>query len=198
MAKENILDKYADLFPKHNLQVDTFVDDLIQLKTQKNPKKLIEYWRGLGVEGNMENILSVTDKKDHDKIKILIYSMSEFLTEQYYIEYKTLLDINGHILEFVFAIFANPAPNLDIIKYFITVARNPRHYSPQMVKWFYEHVNPLLSDKELRDQFLENCATAVQRWVVTNRRNLQPKTKKYIDPILYKLIDRRCIPDGLL
>ena len=196
---ENILTKYADLFPDHNLSPETFVDDLFELKKKKSSKKLIEYWRKLDIEGTMENILSLSDKKDHNKIKILIYSMAEFLEEKEYIEFKKRLDIHGHILEFVFAIFAKPTPNMDIIKYFIMVARNPRHYSPEMVKWFYEKVNPLLKEnKELQYQFVENCTLAVQRWVITNRRNHQPKHKKPIDPILYKLIDKKLIPDGLL
>jgi len=199
MDEKSILAQYADLFPTHTLRVENFIDDLLQLKKKKNSQKLLEYWRNLGDEGNMENILSMTSKQDHDKIKILIYSMAEFLEEKDYVELKKRLDINGHILEFVFAIFAKPKPNLDIIRYFITVARNPRHYSPQMVKWFYEHVSPLIKeDNELSNQFLENCTTAVQRWVVTNKHSQQPKNKKSIDPILYDLIDKVCIPEGLL
>ncbi len=197
---KSISPEYADLFPAHTLCTSSFVDDLLSLKKSRNSKKLLAYWQKLDVEGTMENILSVSDKKDHDKIKILVYSMAEFLEESAYIEFKKRLDIHGHILEFVFAIFAKPSPNMAIIKYFITVARNPRHYSPEMVKWFYQHVSPLLnaSDGEIRKQFLENCTLAIQRWVITHRKNQPPKIKRPVDPILYKLIDRQLIPIGLI
>ena len=199
MSRAQILEKYADLFPSCDKWVDTFIEDLFNLSQEQDSAKLIQYWETLGEAGTMENILNTFNWKDHSKIKILIYSMSGFLNARDYMNFKKKLDINGHILEFVFAIFARPFPNLDIIRYFITVAKNPRHYQPQIIQWFYIHVTPLIADDmPLYKRFLENCTLAVQRWVNTNKHSKNTKCKKKIDPILYDLIPKSAIPIGLI
>lgn len=199
MSCSSILEKYADLFPDNKLCHDSFIDDLLEIKKNRDPRALLDYWEKLKSEGTMDNILVSFDRKEHDKIKILIYSMAEFLNISEYTEFKKKLDIHGHILEFVFAIFSKDSPNLDIIRYFITVAKNPRHYSPSVIKWFYSYVSPLIiDDTALHEQFVENCTLAVQRWVNTNQRNSYVKRKKKIDPLLYKFIPMHKLPEGLI
>lgn len=199
MSESHILEKYADLFPQCEEWTDSFIEDLFELNKEKDSKKLIEYWNKLNDAGTMENILASFNWKDHSKIKILIYSMSGFLSNADYITFKQKLGIHGHILEFVFAIFAKPVPNMDIIRYFIMVAKNPRHYPPHIIQWFYTKVAPLINDDAiLYNRFLENCTLAVQRWVSTNQRCKISKYKKKTYPTLNKLISRDKLPVGLI
>lgn len=167
------LHNYDDLFPKHRLNQDKFIDILEELQKNRDSKQVVDYWHTLDNEGNMFNILQTFSLPDlQEKIKSLIYSFAEFMTKEDFIEFKKMLCIHGHILEFVHAILNKPNPNYGIISYFVMVAKAPRHYDPQIIKWFWEKVVPLIEhDDEMKQQFLENCSNSIHRWIITQKKN---------------------------
>lgn len=191
---------YDDLFPKHNLNKFKFIDDLKKLKAARDSKKVVSYWTCLQNEGNMLNILQVFESSpaSQEKIKFLMYSFAEFMKEDDFVEFKKMLGIHGHILEFVRAILNQPTPNLEIVRYFIMVAKSPRHYDPQIIQWFWEKVSPLIEhDSEMKQQFLDNCSNSIHRWIVTQKRNKKYKTQ-FEDPPRYVTFEKYQIPSRLI
>jgi len=170
---------YEDLFPKHRLDKSKFLTDLVELKKMRNSEQVVAYWTSLDNEGNMFNILQVFESPEtQEKIKLVMYSFAEFMTKDDFVEFKKMLGVHGHILEFVHAILNKPDPNLEVVKYFIMVAKSPRHYEPQIIQWFWEQVNPLIEhDTEMKQQFLDNCSNSIHRWIVTQKRNKKYKTQ---------------------
>jgi hypothetical protein len=172
---------YADLFPKHRLDQDKFVTILEELQKNRDSKQVVTYWNTLDNEGNMFNILQTFSSQEiQNKIKSLIYSFAEFMTKEDFVEFKKMLCIHGHILEFVHAILNKPEPNYGIVSYFVMVAKAPRHYDPQIIKWFWEKVVPLIEhDDEMKQQFLENCSNSIHRWIITQKRNKNYRNQQH-------------------
>lgn len=187
------MENWYDLFPTHRLVKDDFLDILDKFRISKDSKAVLRYWRYLKEEGTMYNILYAMDKEDHWKTEVLIYSMSGFLTGSDYIEFKSLLGIHGHILEFLFAVDASP-PNIDVIKYFVQVAKSPRYQSPEIAEWFYSNVCQVLPDYLVED-FSTNCNNAIYRWL-NNKKNIK-RIKKKRDPDVLDTIINLVVPTGV-
>lgn len=171
---------YQDLFPKHRLNKQNFVDDLIKLQEERDSSNIVSYWKSLDNEGNMFNINRVFESslEIQEKIKYIIYSFAEFMTKSDFVEFKKMLGVYGHILEFVHAILSKPTPNYGIIEYFVMVAKSPRHYDPQTIQWFWENVTPLIDhEPEVKKQFLENCSNSIHRWIKTQKKNKNYKNQ---------------------
>jgi hypothetical protein len=172
------MDVYRDLFPKHSLDKSQFIDDLMQLKHDRDSQKVVDYWKMLDNEGKMFNILQVFESpKKQEEIKSILYSFAEFIHKDDFVYFKKMLGVHGHILEFIHAILNTPAPNYEVITYFIMVAKSPRHYDPQTIQWFWEKVIPLLDDDVVKQQFLDNCSNSIHRWIITQKRNKNFKNK---------------------
>jgi hypothetical protein len=190
---------YEDLFPKHRLNKSQFLIDLIELKKMRNSMRVVEYWVSLDNEGRMSNILKVFGSKPETqaKIKTVIYSFAEFMTKKDFVVVKKILGIHGHILEFVHAILNKPEPNFEIIQHFVMVAKSPRHYDPQIIRWFWKHVNPIIEhDSVMLRQFSDNCSNSINRWMMTQKRN--KKYKYQLEEPSYVIFENTQIPSKLI
>lgn len=195
-----------DMFPEHKIGPD-FGDILDDLYKEKNSEKVIEYWRTLEEEGTMANIINISkenkilenkslenkmiDFKRDESLENKIYKFAEFMEYDHFVEFKKLLGIHGHIIEFVRAISTK---NMGVITYFVIIAKAPRHYSPMILRWFYNILNPLL-DKKQKIQLLDNCTNAVYRWISTQRRNKKTYVPRNLRLMEFNGIE---IPVGVL